>query len=328
MKELVAAFADHLEEGVTIAENANMEKSQKRIDNVLVLGMGGSGIGGTIASQVLSDELKVPVISYKDYSAPAFVSENTLVIVSSYSGNTEETLTALQKVSSKTSSICCVCSGGKLMELAKEQGYNCIVIPSGMPPRAAFGFSFPQLFRIFESQGLLSGNKRTAIGNAIDLIRKNEARMREEAEKIAGILKDKLPIIYAESGYEGVAVRFRQQINENAKKLCWHHAIPEMNHNELVGWREEASDKVVVMLRNESDFPRNQKRMELSKETFAKYNAEIIEIHSKGSSKLERSLYLIHLCDWVSVLIAEMNNMDPVEIEVINHFKGELAKDN
>ena len=325
MEKLVDAFIDHLKSALEIGENFKALLSGE-IRNVLVLGMGGSGIGGSIAAQVLSGELKVPVLSCKDYSIPSFVSENTLIIASSYSGNTEETLTALDEARKKTKNIICLCSGGKIEQIAKENSFAHIVIPGGMPPRAALGYSFPQLIRIFNSCELINWDINGVFGNVIALLEAEKENMKKEARKVAGILSDKLPVIYSESGYEGVGIRFRQQLNENSKKLCWHHVFPEMNHNELVGWREESAEKAVVMLRNDSDLPRNQKRMELSKDIFKKYNPEIIEIFSKGSNKLERSLYLIHLCDWISVYIAEINHTDPVEIEVINYFKSELAK--
>ena len=143
---------------------------------------------------------------------------------------------------------------------------------------------------------------------------------------MAAQISDKLPVIYSGGDFEGVCIRFRQQLNENSKKLCWHHSFPEMNHNELVGWRSESQDKAVLLLRNESDLARNQKRMELSKEIFAGYHPLIIEIFSKGSNRLEKTLYLVHLCDWISIYVAEINGTDAMEIDVINYFKSQLAK--
>ena len=134
------------------------------------------------------------------------------------------------------------------------------------------------------------------------------------------------PIVYAAADFEGVAVRFRQQINENGKMLCWHHVIPEMNHNELVGWRKKDPNQAVVLLRNTTDYKRTQMRMEINKEVFKKYTKTIIEIHSKGKSYLERAFYLIHLTDFVSVDLAELNKLDPTEVKVIDYLKGALAK--
>ena len=121
-------------------------------------------------------------------------------------------------------------------------------------------------------------------------------------------------------------MRFRQQINENSKELCWHHVIPEMNHNELVGWRTKHENLAVVIFRNDDDFERSVTRIEINKKIISQYCSSIIEIHSKGNSKLERTLYNIHLGDWVSVFLAEKKNIDISEVKVIDFLKSELSK--
>ncbi|HAW51342.1 MAG TPA: bifunctional phosphoglucose/phosphomannose isomerase [Flavobacteriales bacterium] len=326
MKQHVENFTQHLRTALDISGSSQITSTGQEIKNVLVLGMGGSGIGGSIAAQVLTDQLSVPVLSSKDYSIPAFVGENTLIIASSYSGNTEETLIALGKAEKKTKQIFCICSGGKIQEIANEKGYGCLVIPGGIPPRGAFGYSFPQLFKLLAINDLIDRDISSKFTSAIALIDEKEDAVKKEAFEIASRLHNKRIIIYAQSDYEGVCIRFRQQINENSKMLCWHHVIPEMNHNELVGWREKSDKLAVVMLRNHDDFERNQSRMELCKSVMGKYCSNINEIWSEGHNKLERTLYLVHLCDWISIYIAELNGTDPVEIEVINYLKGELSK--
>ena len=326
MKEHVKGLTTHLQMALSILGKASLSAPGTEIKNALILGLGGSGIGGTIAAQVLSGELKVPVLSCKDYNIPEFVSENTLVIVSSYSGNTEETLMALSQAEKRSAQIYCICSGGKLEDMAREKKYNCLVIPGGLPPRGAFGYSFPQLFGIFKACGLIDMEVEGAFTSAIEMMEENEALIQHAAMELARSLHQKRIIIYSQSDFEGVGIRFRQQINENAKKLCWHHVIPEMNHNELVGWREENDELAVVILRNGDDFERNQQRMDLSKGIIQKYTGNIHEIWSKGKNKLEHALYLIHLCDWISVDIADLNDTDSMEIEVINYLKSELAK--
>ena len=265
-------------------------------------------------------------MSCKDYSIPAFVSENTLVIASSYSGNTEETLSALAEADEKTNNIVCICSGGTIKDRSDEKGYGCIVIPGGMPPRAAFGYSFPQIFAILNAYDLISWNIRSEFESAIQLLEKESSEIKNEASKAAEILSNKLPIIYSESGFEGVCIRFRQQINENSKKLCWHHVIPEMNHNELVGWASGNDKLAVVILRTEDDHPQTQKRMELCKGIFAKYTKNVNEVYAKGDDQLMRNYYLIHFVDYVSSHLADMYGVDPVEVNVIDYLKGELAK--
>lgn len=327
MKQLIEAFTTHLRQAMTIRPVSEAGKSPLPVGNVLIIGMGGSGIGGYVATQVLQDDLSVPVSGCRDYSIPSFVSPSSLVIASSYSGDTEETLAALAEAAAKGAKIICLCSGGKLEKEARTKGYGLTLIPGGLPPRAALGYSLPQLFRIFHTEGLTGISPEEIFPGAIDLLEKSSHEIKKQAKSIAEKICNKNVVIYSQSDFEAVSVRFRQQLNENSKKLCWHHVFPEMNHNELVGWRSSATDKAVILLRNKTDKAGNKKRMELSKEIFAKYNPEIIEIFSAGKNKLEQSLYLIHLCDWISVYVAELNGIDPMEIKVINYLKGELARE-
>tara|TARA_B100001063_G_scaffold185460_1_gene175290 strand:- start:63561 stop:64547 length:987 start_codon:yes stop_codon:yes gene_type:complete len=325
MKQLITDFTKHLEQAITIGSSAKFNASKNKIDNVLICGLGGSGIGGTIISQLISDECKKPILVNKDYTLPAFVSENSLVICCSYSGNTEETLSMFAQAEEKGAEIAIITSGGKFAEIAKEEGKNIIQIPGGLPPRAAFGLSFPQLFFVFEKYGLIQ-SKSKQIQSAINLITQEESNIQNEAIKLSEKLHGKLPVIYGESSLDGVCVRFRQQINENAKMLCWHHVIPEMNHNELVGWRTKNKDLAVVLFRSEADFYRNQERIEYSKEIIEKYASSINEVYTKGDSSIERALYLIHLGDWVSYFLAEKKQIDAVEVDVITGLKEMLVE--
>ncbi|MAC94028.1 MAG: bifunctional phosphoglucose/phosphomannose isomerase [Flavobacteriales bacterium] len=325
MKQLITDFTKHLEQAITIGSSAKFNASKNKIDNVLICGLGGSGIGGTIISQLISDECKKPILVNKDYTLPAFVSENSLVICCSYSGNTEETLSMFAQAEEKGAEIAIITSGGKFAEIAKEEVKNIIQIPGGLPPRAAFGLSFPQLFFVFEKYGLIQ-SKSKQIQSAINLITQEESNIQNEAIKLSEKLHGKLPVIYGESSLDGVCVRFRQQINENAKMLCWHHVIPEMNHNELVGWRTKNKDLAVVLFRSEADFYRNQERIEYSKEIIEKYASSINEVYTKGDSSIERALYLIHLGDWVSYFLAEKKQIDAVEVDVITGLKEMLVE--
>ncbi|MBC7553113.1 MAG: bifunctional phosphoglucose/phosphomannose isomerase, partial [Taibaiella sp.] len=149
----------------------------------------------------------------------------------------------------------------------------------------------------------------------------------KKAKALAKKIVGKLPVIYSAPNFEGVAIRFRQQINENSKMLCWHNVIPEMNHNELVGWKDDAPDKVVIIIRNDNDFKRTQSRMEINKAVIKEHTPNIIEIYSEGKSYWEKALYIIHLTDWVSLFLAELRKVDAVEVKVIDFLKGSLAKE-
>lgn len=326
MKEHIAAFSKHIREAMQIGEAARFTLPENEIRNVLVTGLGGSGIGGTIVAQLCDKELRVPFNVSKDYFVPAHINKHSLVIVSSYSGNTEETLQALEAAQKQNAKIVCVCSGGKVSEIAKANNFDVITIPGGMPPRSAFGFSATQLFYALRGMKLIGNDFSSQLKNTVALLDAEEENIKQASRSLAEKLRGTIPVIYSAANYEGVAVRFRQQINENSKMLCWHHVFPEMNHNELVGWTEKHDDVAVILLRNTDDYVRTQKRMEICKEVFAKYTSSIHEIWSKGNSQIEKAFYLIHFTDWVTWYISEIKNIDCTEVKVIDYLKGELAK--
>lgn len=326
MKQLVLDFPLQLQEALIIAKNHRFITPPREFSNIVVTGLGGSGIGASIVQNYVFDKLKIPFAVNKDYTIPAFVGKDTLVIACSYSGNTEETIMALQQAKKQRASIICVTSGGKIAEYANAKKLDCILVPAGMPPRACLGYSLVQLLGILYNFGLITNSYDKEIKAAIKLIKTNSADIQKKAAALAKKMHGKLPIIYSAAAIEGVAVRFRQQINENSKMLAWHGVIPEMNHNELVGWRDEAADKVVVILRDQDDFSRVQLRMEIGKKIAKKYNPTILEIHSEGKTYWERMFYLIHITDWISVLLADLRGMDATEVRVIDYLKGELAK--
>jgi glucose/mannose-6-phosphate isomerase len=326
MKTLIENFSKQLREAIEIGRKSQIPNPKSQISNVIITGLGGSGIGGTIVSEIVSNECPVPVVVNKDYFLPAFVNENSLVIVSSYSGNTEETIQAMEAALKAKATIVCVTSGGKISEMAKQNKCGLITIPGGSPPRAALAYSLTQLFFILKNFGLVKTDFERQLKDSIALIDGEENNIRKEATEVAEFLYGKIPVLYAADGCNGVATRFRQQLNENSKMLCWHHILPEMNHNELVGWAGGRNDLAVVILRNKTDYSRTQARIEFSKKVFAKHTPHVKEIWSKGNTMLEQSIYLIHLTDWVSVFLAEKKGVDAVEVNIITELKDTLAK--
>jgi glucose/mannose-6-phosphate isomerase len=326
MRELIEAFPTQLEEALIIGQNYKFISAKKDFSNIVLTGLGGSGIGGSIIQNYVFDKLKIPFIVNKDYFLPSFVNEHSLVIVSSYSGNTEETLASLQQALKVKATIICITSGGKVAEIAKKKKIDCILLPAGMPPRACLGYSLLQTLFALQHFGLLKENFVKDIKAAIKLIKTDVKDILKKAKSIAQKLNDKMPVIYAAADFEGVAIRFRQQLNENSKMLCWHHVIPEMNHNELVGWRDKNPNYAVIILRNEDDYERVQTRVEINKKIIKKYTPNIIELYSKGKSYFEKVFYFIHVTDFVSVDLADLRNQNATEVKVIDFLKGELAK--
>ena len=326
MKKLVLDFPIQLHEALIIGKNHRFLAHGKEFNNVVVTGLGGSGIGGSIVQNYVYDKLKIPFIVNKDYSLPSFVNRKSLVIVCSYSGNTEETLMAMRQAITKRATIVCISSGGTVAELANTKHLDCILVPAGMPPRSCLGYSLVQILFVLSHYGLTGSQFEREIRRAIKQMKEGENETQKKAVAIAKKLYGKLPVIYSSLHFEGVATRFRQQLNENSKMLAWQGVIPEMNHNELVGWRDDAQDKAVVILRSNDDFSRVQVRMDINKKILKKHTSTIIEIPAEGKSYWEQAFYLIHLTDWISVALAEMRQVDPMEIKVIDFLKKSLAK--
>jgi glucose/mannose-6-phosphate isomerase len=326
MNDYINDFSNHLREAIEIANNTTLSPYTKEIRNILICGLGGSGIGGTIVSDIISSKVNIPIAATKDYSIPNFVNEHTLVIANSYSGNTEETLYALEKCQARGAEIAVITSGGKLKTIAEENKYNKIIIPGNQPPRAMFGYAFTELFFMLNHYGIIDDSFKSDFDKAINLIDTEKADIQKQAMNLAKKMYKQTPVIYVAKGFEGVAVRFRQQLNENSKMLGWHNVVPEMNHNELLGWRTNVDDLAVVYFRNKCDYDRNQIRMDINKKVISKFTSNITEIWSKGDSLIENSLYHISVGDWTSWYLSEMNNVDAIEIDVIDFLKGELAK--
>ena len=325
MKKLVLDFHLQLQEAIAIGEKFGFSTPKRDFSNILVTGLGGSGIGASIVQNYVFDKLSIPFVVNKDYFLPKFVGKDTLLIVCSYSGNTEETLSAMEQGIECGATVVGVTSGGKVAEICKSNGFDCILVPSGMPPRACLGYSLVQLLFVLHHFGLIDNGYELEHKNSIALLQSEETEIQKLATDLSARMLGKLPIVYSAQSIEGVAVRFRQQLNENSKLLGWSAAIPEMNHNELVGWKDMANDTVVVILRNDDDYERTQARMEINKKVYNLYTDNIIEIYSKGASYLECAFYLIHLTDWISVILADMRQLDATEVKVIDFLKAELA---
>lgn len=326
MKELVAEFPKQLQKALLIAKSAELKKSTQAIHNVFISGLGGSGIGGSIVSELVSGEAICPVIINKDYTAPSFINEHTLAIICTYSGNTEETIQVLKQCITAKAKVTVITSGGEAAQLANQHNLDYILLPAGFPPRSCIGYSICQILKVIHFHEVTAVNHLAEVENTISLLENQKEEIIAEANKVALALSNKIPVIYTLGNTEGVAIRFRQQLNENSKMLCWHHVLPEMNHNELVGWTEKNDDLAVVVFRYENDFYRTVKRLEVCKEVFAKYCNTIIEITAKGNSPVQRALYMIHLGDWISCAIADIKQVDAVDISIINHLKSELSK--
>jgi glucose/mannose-6-phosphate isomerase len=327
MDKLIERFPAQLVESLEIGEAATLTAPEKEINKIYVAGLGGSGIGGDFVAEMVVNECKVPYLVGKGYDIPAYVDEHTLAIISSYSGNTEETLSSFDQIEKTGAKIICIASGGKVIAGAKEAGYDYIQVPGDWPsPRACLGFSLVQQIFVLQKLGFISSEISSQIKTAIDVIKYDQDDIKKEALEIAKKLYGKTAIIYTTDKMESVALRLRQQINENAKMLCLHNVVPEMNHNELVGWKANRQDVAVLFMRSKDDHKRNATRININKEIISKLSASVTDVYSKGKSLPENMLYFVNLGDWISWYMSEMHGVDSIEVDVIDYLKGELAK--
>jgi glucose/mannose-6-phosphate isomerase len=306
------------------------------IKNIVLIGMGGSAIGGDLARSYLSSKLEIPFYVCRHYKLPEFVDDETLIIASSYSGNTEETLSALDDALDRKAMLAAITTGGMMADVCKLNAIPMATLPAGMQPRAALGFSFVPLLVLLEKVKLISGvtGDITATIERLKVFRQeyieDSAVKSNPAKKLAEQLRGKIVVIYSGPTLtDAVAVRWKGQICENAKTLAFANQFAEFNHNELVGWsdltRQYNENLSVIILRDKDDHPQIKKRMDIVKPLIEDTGTEVIEVESRGGSELERMFSLIQFGDFVSYYLAILNKQDPTPVITIEMLKAALA---
>jgi glucose/mannose-6-phosphate isomerase len=335
MQTLLREFPNQVREALAIGEQAPLRMRTAGIRNIVMCGLGGSAIGGDLLRSYLAGELSVPFAVNRHYTLPKYVGPDTLVIISSYSGNTEETTTAHREALRRKARILCVSSNGITEQLARRGKSPFIKVPGGLPPRAALGYSFFPLLLALIRLGFIKSRPKD--------IAETVASLDAGAQRYAGLdpatnpalalaqkLHHRIAICYSSTErFDAVNTRWRGQIAENAKALSFGHVLPEMNHNELVGWKvleNEMREMVVVFLRDKDDYKRVQMRMDLTKEIISRYTEHVEEVWSEGKSVLARMFSLIQLGDWVSFYLAILHGENPTPVAVIDYLKQSLAQ--
>lgn len=332
MFDLLGSFPAQIREAVAIGNEARIPPFSRGIRNIVLCGLGGSAIGGDLLRTYLAGDLKVPFLVNRMYTLPAFVGKETLVIVSSYSGNTEETNAAHREALKRKARILCITSGGRTAKLAGRGPL--IRVPGGLPPRAALGYSFFPLLISLAKAGFIRERSK-ATGETIALLDRLAGiyavpdPATNAALRYAESLRGRIGVIYSGTErFDSVNTRWRGQIAENGKALAFGHVIPEMNHNELVGWkalREPMREMQVFILRDRDDHRRVRIRMDVTKQVLGEHTSRITEVWSEGSSLLARMFSLVYLGDWVSLYLAVLHGIDPTPVAVIDRLKQELA---
>ncbi len=334
MYEAIYQFSDHMETAMGIGETINLNHSYGEIRNIIVAGMGGSAIGGDVVRLLTKNELKIPLSVSRHYHVPHWVDEHTLVICSSYSGNTEESLSAYEDAKTKGAIIFGISTGGTLTDILKKDGWDVVTIPGGLQPRAALAFSFVPMMYVLNKLRLIGGDLIQDLSNgatALKMIRDEYASEDESnpAYVLAQGIYQTLPILYGETDSTGiVANRWKGQLSENAKMLAYFNELPELDHNEIVGWENnvELMKKISLLwLVDEDDHPRVSIRQQSTREIIENLPAAHYTIHGEGVSKTERVLQLIHYGDWVSFWCAILHETDPSPVKKIDRLKEILA---
>ncbi|HEY2004324.1 MAG TPA: bifunctional phosphoglucose/phosphomannose isomerase [Candidatus Saccharimonadia bacterium] len=300
--------------------------------NIVLAGMGGSAQPGEFIKTWLGGQLPVPFVIVRDYALPAFVGSDTLVIASSYSGNTEETLAALKEAESRGAKVVVMTSGGKLLEAAKEGGHPAFVLPADFQPRMAVLYAVRALTTMLERLGLVTGALQELAMSGKWLGEQNLAQWGVEspqadnaAKQIASELVGHPVVVYAGPALAFAAMKWKIAFNENAKNIAFYNYFPELNHNEFIGWTHpEQSGLKVVELQSSLDHPRVQKRFEVSNRLWSNVFAPV-EVKAVGETKLEQLVWVIALGEFVATYLAILNQVDPMPVALVEQLKKDLG---
>lgn len=338
MLGLLLDFPQQCTAALDIAEKAKILFERRDFKAVIFAGLGGSAIGADLVRTYLYFESKIPLSVFREYELPGYVDGQTLVFLSSYSGNTEETLSAYREAQNKGACIIAVSSGGRLKEAALKDNITFIEIPGGLPPRCALGYLSIIPLCILSKLGLIKDTKQSVrqTVKVLEELRNTNLNPRigqkdNIAKFVASKLRNKFTVIYSSSVHFDVcATRFRGQLAENAKALASSHVFPEMNHNEIVGWQNPKKlfkNFAVVILRDKGMYARVAKRMDITRDIIKKEDAGLIEIFSRGQDLLSRIFSLIYIGDFVSYYLAILYGIDPTPVDRITYLKNQLAKE-
>ena len=310
-KAKLDSFKEQCKVAVELSEGI---KVNGKFSNICVCGMGGSGVGGKLLKAFEKDTL---IVVHNDYGLPKMADKDSLVFVISYSGNTDEALSCFEEARKKKAKVITITSGGKLAELDK----NAIIVPTGYQPRETLGYLFLPMLCVLSRSGLIIEQEK-AISEMIDMLDSESAA--REGMAIAKKIYGKIPVFYAAEEMNGVVYRMKAQINENAKQPAYCNVIPEMNHNEINGFKILGDKMAAVFISDKNNNAKVRKRFEVTMSLIEK-DTTVVEIEAKGNSLLTRMFYALYIVDYVSFYLAMLNKIDPSSIPLIGELKKRLG---
>ena len=335
MFESIYNFSSQMKEAKSIGEGIILKNSYKGVQNIVLCGMGGSAIGGDLSRSLVKSSLNMPMFVNRNYSLPNWVNSNSLVIASSYSGNTEESLAAYHEAISKGATVIGITTGGKLASLLDDNNNDKVLIPAGLQPRAAVAFSFIPLLYLLEKLKATNDKVLSELDVAIEKIQsiKDVYGLDDEKNPTYKLAKDiykTIPVIYGENESTAtIALRWKGQFCENSKMLAYHNDLPEMNHNEIVGWQENPQllKKISLLwISDKSINSRNSLRIDASNNILTNIPFLQQKIEIDGPNFTERFIHLLHFGDWVSYWCALLHSTDPSPVEKIDKLKKILSE--
>jgi len=329
-------WAEQCQKSWELVQDFAQSLAVPRFQGVVILGMGGSAIGGDLLAALAADTSPVPIFVNRDYTLPDWVGDNTLVIGSSYSGDTEETLAAFKAARRRGCHLLAMSSGGKLADLAHQYSAPWLCIPYKSQPRAALGYSLIFLVGLAQRMGLLP-DQGEAVREAIQILNTQREELGaqvptadNQAKQLALELKDRLPVIYGSGILAPVARRWKTQINENSKSWALWEELPEFDHNTVASFglpKPLLKQIYAIALTSPSMHPRHRLRFEVTAELIARENIAQREIAAQGQSSLAQMLSAIQFGDYVSYYLAMLYEVDPTEIPNIRYLKKRLKSE-
>lgn len=309
--------------------------SKTSIRTLVIAGMGGSAL----AAQMLNTwpGLDIPFQIVRDYNLPRFVDANTLFVASSYSGNTEETLSVLEHASNTNAQIVVIASGGELVKIANARQYTLFQIPANLQPRMAVFYNFVALVQLLQQAGVIEVVRQDELSRTADWLSKQFqnwlptiATAQNSAKKIAQEIMGRSVVIYSGPLLFAAAYKWKISFNENAKNIAWCNQLPEFNHNEFLGWTSHPEQKpyAIIDLRSNLENPQIQKRFSVSSRLLSGLRPSPIIIEAQGSTVLQQLLWTVLLGDFVSLYLALLNGLNPTPVDLIEKFKQELKNNS
>jgi glucose/mannose-6-phosphate isomerase len=319
----VRALPDHLRDALWRVESARLEPIDG-CSGLLVCGMGGSAIGGDLAAAALGPRLGNPLTVVRDYALPVWTPTDRIVLCSSYSGATEETLGCYEAADALGASRLVATTGGPLAEAARRDGLPVVGLPAGLAPRAAVGYMFTVAAEVASLCG--SDTIRMEIDSSAAHLEEIRDRLADRAAAIAGELDGAIPAIYGSGLTVPAAYRWKCQLNENAKMPAGFDVLPELDHNEIMGWEGAEGRMAAILLEDRDQHPRVRQRFELTAGLIEPHASRVLRIETEGDSRTERLLWAVMLGDLLSLHLAARRGVDPSSTEVIERLKDELGR--